>query len=646
MKDIHDSKELRSLRRKLYARTSAASAVEQHGLTDRPIDVSRNWDLPVTQPEETTGTSKEVAVTTDTTDPEAAAPKPRRRYRSVILGLSLIIFIFGVGLSSLYLYFGGNQISSAQIAISLDGPFTAGGGEVVNLEVGLTNENDVPVESATLVMKYPPGSRSVGENPRTLFEERIPIQDIAPGDSRVIPVQVAVFGEEQSAQQITATLEYRIANSNGTFYKEADPLEFTISSSPLVVRLESVEKVSSGQTVDLTMTVVSNASSPLQDVLVSTAYPDGFRYESAYPSPVFGDNIWRIDELLPEASETITITGIVVGLSEEAFRINVTAGPAQPDNPYLVGSVLAEAGIDYVIERPFIDVVTAINDRNTGPVVLEQGEQSTVTVEVTNTLEESIYDMMVEVVPGGNALSETSINSDSGFYDSNSGTVRWEVANNSSFSVIKPGESRVLSFGISPTAPRTTASFDLIVNIYARRVAETSAAEQLVGTAAVEAKYSSVLFTGSQAGHNAGIFTDSGTIPPVVGTETTYTLTMVAEAGVNDLTDAVITTSLPVYVDWKDAVQGDGEIIYNDVAQQLEWRTGNILSNARKEVSFQVGITPSVSQVGATPLLMNRQTFRATDRFTGARLQAIADPVFTELSTEAGYPEDNGQVSG
>jgi len=458
-----------------------------------------------------------------------------------------------------------------------------------------------------------------------------------------VPVAVAVFGEEQSEQQITATLEYRIAGSNGTFYKEAEPLAFSITSSPLLVRVESVEKVASGQIVDVTMTLISNASSPLQDILVSADYPNGFRYESSEPTPVFGENVWRIEELLPQESKTIDLTGVVLGLTEETFRINVDAGPAMPDNPYIVGSVLVETGIDFFIERPFIQVVTQIN-REEGSVVLSEGEVSTVDIEVTNTLDETVYDMLVEVVPGGNILDEQSIRSSSGFYDSNSGTVRWEVSNNSRFAVVRPGESRQLSFTVRPIDPRSTAAYDLVVNVYARRVAERSAAEQLIGTAETGVKFSSSIFIGSQAGHNNGIFGDRGPIPPTVGEESTYTLTLVAEAGVNDLVDAVVNTSLPVYIDWLNVVAGEGELVYNPVSQQLEWQAGNILSGARKEVSFQVAIRPSVSQLGISPVLLNSQILRATDRFTDERLQEDAEPVYTELSTEFGFPEDNGIV--
>lgn len=657
--DLHDTQRLDELRRKLYARGTAAQNIERHGLTDTPIDVARNWDIPtqkqdpqrVSQPAvEPTVMNTETADVLDTpaqVKPEEAVipkePKKRRRYRLYILVASFLIFIFGAGLSSLYMYLGGNQISSDNIALTISGPFTSGGGEVLDVAVTVSNDNAVPMESATLIVKYPAGTRSVGEAPRNLFEERIPVSAIAPGEQQDIPLQVVVFGEEQANQQITATIEYRIQGSNSVFYKEAAPYEFSISSSPVLLRIENIEKVSSGQSVDIEMTVVSNASTPLNNILVSASYPNGFRFESADPTPVFSNNVWEIAEILPEETKTIKLTGVVGGLTEESFRINFDVGPAKPESPYIVGSLLTEASADFIIESPFIDVRTMINGEALGTVVLSESQTSRVDVNITNTLEDTVYDMLVEVVPGGNALSETSIVGTNGFYDSNSGTIRWEVSNNNTFAAVQPGENRSLTFTVSPNAPRPTASYDLVVNVYARRVAESTASEQLIGTARLEAKYSSQVFIGSQAGHG-GLFAGSGPIPPKVGETTTYTLTMVAEAGVNDLTDAVVNTSLPIYVDWLDNVQGDGDLVYNSVSKQLEWKAGNIISGTRKETSFQVSITPSISQSGRTLVLLPTQTLRATDRFTAERLRADADPVYTELSTEAGYAEDNGVV--
>lgn len=644
MKNLHTQEQIDEMRKRLYDRGSDVETNVRHQLSDTPVDVSRDWAVKSTQKLHTTDLRSGVEVSSGNPNLEEGENKPKRHYRRFILIGSLLIFIFVAGISSLFLYFGGNKISSDNIQIAIIGPSQIGGGETVPLQVTVSNQNPVVIESVTLILKYPSGTQSVGDSPRNLFEERIPMDDIEPGEVKNIPVRFAVFGEENDEKKVEATIEYRVNGSNGMFYKDANPLALRISSSPLVLRVSSIEKVASGQLIDITLTAVSNASSPLRNVLITAFYPNGFTYETSKPEPVYGQNVWRIDELLPEQSATIKLQGIVSGLTEETFRINFDVGPANPDNQYLVGASLAKAKADFIIERPFIDVEIAINGDKDRSAIIPEGERSEVEVNIKNTLDETVYDMVVEVVPGGNALNENSISSRQGFYDSNTGTVRWEVANNASFGQVLPGDVRSLKFDVTPRKNLTTASFDLVVNVYARRVAESSALETLIGTIRAEAKYSSSVNITSQVARNAGQFTGSGPVPPKVGETTTYTLTLIAEAGSNDMVNSVVETSLPLYVNWLDAYEAEGSVTYNSVSKKIQWAIGDISSGQRKEMTFQVSILPSTSQIGTAPVLLNRQQARANDRFSGELLQDEASPVTTELSTEMGFSKGNGLV--
>jgi len=646
MKEEYSQERIEQMRKRLYERGTHFGSATRHELTDTKVDVSRNW---AGQPEQGQNkTDLRNAMPADTSaDVVVEAPavkKPHRKYRSFILLGSFAIFLFITLASSAYIYLGGNQISSDNIQLDISGPSTLGGGEVMSMQIGLSNNNSVPIESATVIVKYPTGTRSVGDSPRNLYEERIPVEDIVPGDTKNIPVRVAIFGEENSEKVVSVTLEYRIGGSSGTFYKDSEPFNFRISSSPLVLSIKSVQKVSSGQLVDVTVTAASNATSPLTDILITAEYPNGFDYQSASQAPIFGENVWRIAELLPEEKESITIKGIVTGLTQESLQVNFSAGPPDPDNQYAISAPLADTRAEFTVERPFIDVAVEIEDQADGVAIISQDKTADVTVDITNTLDETVYDMVVEVVPEGNALDENSVQGNFGFYDSNTNSVRWEVSNNPTFAEVNPGDTRSLDFTIIQGQTKTTSAFDLVVNVYARRVAESSASEQLVGTVTREGKYSSSVALGSQAGRNVGRFGDAGPVPPKVEEVTTYTVTLVAEAGANDMTNAVVNTALPVYVNWLDEYDAEGQVTYNTVSKKLEWAVGDITNGQRKELIFQVSIQPSTSQIRTTPILINQQRIQANDRFTGELLQDTATPVTTELSTEAGFEEDNGKV--
>jgi len=656
MKEEYSQEHIDEMRKRLYQRGANFNTATRHELTDTKIDVSRSWaGQEPSKPAEAPSSPKNSDIQ-DTPEPvqkpekpeestEAVVEKkPRRLYRTIILLGSVIIFILITLASSAYLFLGGNQISTDNIQVAISGPESLRGGEELALQVGVSNNNSVPIESATLIVKYPPGTRSLGDSPRNLYEERIPLDVIVPGDTKTAPVRVAIFGEENSQKEVSARLEYRIGGSNGTFDKESEPFTFTISSSLLTIDVDPIETVASGQLVDVTVHVSSNTDAPLQGMLLTAQYPNGFDYESASQEPVYGENVWRIDELLPEAEKSITITGIVRGQTEESLQIQFSAGPADPENQNSLSAALADQSAEFTLEEPFIDVAVNIEDQMSGVAILDQGEVADVEIDITNTLDETLYDMVVEVVSGGNALDEDSIQGKNGFYDSNTNSVRWEVANNPDFSAVNPGGTRTLGFTVTPGRVDTTSAFDLVINVYASRVAQSEETEQLVGSVSREGKYSSSVSLGSQVGRNVGRFGDAGPIPPEVGETTTYTVTVVAEAGANDMNNAVVETSLPVHVNWLDEYDAQGAVEYNSVSKQLEWSVGDITTGQRKELSFQVSILPSTSQVRETPVLLNRQTLRANDGFTGQLLQDTASPVTTELSTEAGFAEGNGRV--
>jgi hypothetical protein len=422
------------------------------------------------------------------------------------------------------------------------------------------------------------------------------------------------------------------------FYKEAAPLRFQIISSPITLQVASIGKVAAGQPIEVVLTVKSNTARVLNDILISASYPNGFAYKESDPKPVYNQNVWKISELKPETSTTITIKGVVSGLTEERFGVHFNAGIADPDNPFIVGSMLAETRTEFVIERPFIAVDISIGGDADRQAVLEPGSETQVAITIKNTLSEAVYDMVVEVVPDGNALTQQSIDDRDGFYDSNKNLIRWETANKPDLEYINPGDSRMVNFNIKPSANVGTASFGVTVNVYARRVAEASAQEQLIGSVAAEAKYASTATVGGQALHM------TGPLPPMVGQTTTYLITLVVEAGNNNITNAVVTSALPAHIEWLNDFSGLGSIEYNLVSKQITWNVGDVVARERRELSFSVALLPSVSQVGITPVLLNSQTLVATDRFTGTPLTADASLITTELSKEAGYQEGNGQV--
>jgi len=636
MSPIKDQAQIDEMRKRLYERGGSSTISPRSTFSDNEsvAPAAHAWPTPPTPPP-SSPLPLPVPVITE---------KRRFSYRLIILLSTLILFFGVIGSTSLYLYFGNNQISSKNIEVTLSGLVTAGGGEVYPLEVTIENKNTVPIESAVLIINFPSGTKSAEENPKDLLEERVQVDRVNAGEKIRVPVKAIVFGEENQDQEIRATLEYRLAGSNGTFDKDAAPLAFKIISSPLVIRVISTEKVSAGQETTVTLTVQSNASTPLKNILITAEYPENFDFTSADPVPAYRENSWLIKELAPEKSTTIKLKGIVGGQEAEQFQLKFQVGTPQQNNQFLIGSVLAKATADYVVEQPFIDVELQVNGTQAPVVTLVTGERSQVVVTVRNTLSYTLYDMKLEVAVAGNVLVRENVVVESGYFDTVKDIIRFDPSSQVTLVQVPPGESREFRFTIMPSTLTQTPSFAVTASVLARRISERSATEQLIGSAKTEVKYTSSVAVASQLSRGTTGFIEVGPIPPQADTETTYTITLDASAGGNDVTGGVLTTSLPQYVAWKNVTKGDGTLIFNPVTKEVTWTAGDIEAGKSKQISFQVGMLASQNQVDTTPALLTAQRFRATDRFTGAVVRTDAMPVNTVLPTEAGFPNENGRV--
>ncbi len=683
MAGIKDADHIKELRERLYARNAEAVRVGRHELSpNQTPEVPRVW-RDAESKTSATATPKQSqprvdarvdikrqsdarAAATPPAKPDAAQAEPRpapavaqereaavaagaapsgrsRSYRWYIVIFSLFILVAGVGFSTFYLLLGLNEISGRNIDVSITAPSSIGAGETIPIDLTVHNQNPVSVVSATLVIDYPTGTQSAEEEGRVLHTERIALDTINAGEVLEVPVRAVVFGEVDEEKTIQMRLEYRVEGTNSTLERQIDPIEFRITSSPIVVRVDAVEQVSAGQDIDITLTVDSNAPNALQNVLVTAEFPQGFDFTEADPQPVFGNNTWRFNEIASGGSETISITGAFVGGQNDEFTMDFTAGVPRADNQYILGSTFSRTQRNFTIEAPFIRTELTANSTGGRTVTLDSGRTSDMNLSLTNTLNESVYDMFVTVNLSGNALDPASVDVTGGFYDSSTDTVRFDVTTNSNLEEVPAGAQRRFGFSMRP-APIGTAQLEAEVNVFARRVSDSQAEERLIGSERMTVQYSSVIDTVARLSYDTGPFTNTGPIPPVAEEETTYTLTLVAEAGRNDVTDAQVTTSLPTYISWLDTYEGPGSVSYNSVNKELTWDIGSIAAEERAELALQVAFRPSISQVGNTPAILHRQHIRATDRFTGSVIRGEGDPVNAELPRSAGFERGNGEV--
>lgn len=634
MSNKRSNEQMNDLRDRLYARGSEKKRPPRTTLPEKKLDVPNTWQkTPPTPPTPPVPPKENPVINSE----EPAPNKKSRKYRGILVLVGLVFFVLSVVLSSVYILLGQNTISGNNIDISLSAPFTISGGDIVSLQIGLTNYNSVPVESATLVVEYPEGTRKVDEENTELRTERIPLSEIAAGETFNVPLRARIFGEENQEYEIKASIEYRVSGSNATFYKESEPHRIKIGTAPVVMSIDAEEKISSGEETEIALTIRNNSADSIKNLLVKADYPNGFDFSGSDPEPSAGRDVWNIEELEAESETTITIRGIVLGTESEQRSIKFAAGLGSERDQANLSSIIAVADTEFTLEEPFLNVEVSVNNSDEDTISVEPGEQVSVSIDIQNNLDSSVYDTGIEVILSGNALEYTRVRPVDGYYDSSSRTIRWESSSNRRLSKLDPEESTRLSFSLSPdTEGLRTPQLQFFVKATGRRVSDSNAREEISGdlnrTIKIESKpdlSSEIIRTNN----------DSGPVPPEVGEETTYTIVWEAESATNDISGTTVSATLPNYVTWTGVTSGDGSWSYNPTSRIVEWTAGDIEAGEKMKGDFRVSFLPSSQQIGRTPELVGNASLRATDSFTGSILRTSAPSQDTELYGDNGSGE-------
>src|SRR3989344_1274222 len=118
-------------------------------------------------------------------------------FRMVFL-LAGVFFVGALLFAGLTFYRGSNVVSSNNIDISVIGPSSISGGEILPLEVFVTNGNSVSLRDLKMRIDYPEGSRHVDDASENLLRENFILGDVESGESVRQKINFGLFGEEKS----------------------------------------------------------------------------------------------------------------------------------------------------------------------------------------------------------------------------------------------------------------------------------------------------------------------------------------------------------------------------------------------------------------------------------------------------------------
>ena len=587
---------------------------------------------------------------------EPMSKKPKTGLFKKLFIASLLFFIVALSYAAYQFFGGGNIVSSRNINVSVLGPAFVSGGDEISLQVSIENRNTVPLEYAELLVEYPKGAGSSDSSVTPdMVRIRIPLQKIPSGGSQQEIVKAVLYGEEGKSQAINFTLEYRVQGSNAIFTK-INTYPVRISSAPISLSLDAPKETNAGQEITLKIKASSNAPKDVPGVLLQVDYPPGFLFKSSEPKPSYGNNVWRLGDFHIGGSRDVRITGTLSGEDGEDRTFRILGGGVSSGDERTIGVIYNSIFQTIAIHRPFLAASVALNGDSGDSVAIPGGKVVRGEVVWKNNLPTRITNAEIKVKLSGNAFDRGSVFSERGFYSSSDNTITWDRNSISDFQVIEPGGTGRLPFTFSPVQLYSTSGgvlsspqINLIITVKGEVVSSDNSGSVSVTTEKV-AKVSTDLQILSRALYYTGPFNNTGPIPPVAEKETTYTIFWSIINSANDVSGAMVTTTLPPFVSWTNKVSPPGEdITYNESNRMVTWKLNTVYAgtgyrNAAREGAFQVKFLPSLSHVGSSVSLTGGVTLTGTDSFAGISLQSSKDALTTSLGSDPSFRQNDDIV--
>ncbi len=644
----HDKDKIERLRRVMYSRSLSDK------LKDRPRhSLARSGEIvgeDFVAPEEKQVQTADMHV----------APKIIGFARSALvwlLGASVLFFVGAIVFFGYYFFLGGGSIfaSSLNVDISVSGPSQIEGGMPTELQIIITNRNKVPLETVDLVVTFPPGTRSPVDFATDQTSLRQPLGAIEPGGTRQGIVPAVFAGNEGGHASVKVEVEYRLPGSNAIFVTSTD-YDVVFSSSPLSLAVVGNREAISGQPVEMIVSVASNASAPIRDVLLGVRYPFGFKFSSASPAPA-KSGLWELGDFFPGRKDTVTIRGTLSGErgDDRVFRFSV--GTRRAATSTTIETTLAENAFPVVISKPFLGLAISVGGAKGSEVIVSPGDTVTVSIAWQNNLPTPVTDAIIVAKLSGLVIDGTTVRSSDGFFRSNDNIVLWDKTTSSgALANLAPGARGTVGFSFQmPSGDAlkgiTNPYLNISVNAAGKRVSEAGVPENLQSSASQRIAVASDIGLTAQGLYYANPFGSVGPMPAKAGTETTYAIVFTVTNTTNKISGARVTAHLPPYVRWIGIYSPSNERIrFNQTDGTVIWDLGDVAPGAGlngsdpRQAAIAIGFTPSTSQIGEEPSLIQDISLTGTDGATSASINRTAKDVTTNLQWDPGFSAANSAV--
>ncbi len=580
----------------------------------------------------------------DSTMFEDNTPKTNWFFRFFIL--AFIFFLVALGYAGYKFYFGSG-IKADDVDILVTSPLSVGAGELFNFETVIQNKNQLPMKFVDLEIIFPDGTRSTEDISADYKKVEETIENISVGEILKRNYGALLFGEETEKKEITISLIYQVEGISSLLKKEKK-FEVVLESTPVRLTITNVKEITSGQELSFNIEVVSNSTQTLKNIMIQAVYPFGFSLTKSTLASEEDKKTWIIPTLEPKEVVTFKIDGFIEGQNKDDKFFKFVAGLA--DEKKLEPQVVFTAkDVSVALARPFLELDLSIDQNNSDIIAVDPERSKSANISFKNNTDIALRNASISLKMEGPILNKDFVQASEGFFQSLDNTIVWDYTTNENLVSIPIGSSGSVVFnfgglGLSSEKFILNPELNFNVNVKGNRNPDSGVSESIENSLVKKIRFNTQVNINTSSQYYSSVFANSGPIPPMVEQQTTYTGLITLKNTSNIVSDGIMTMRVPNYVKYEGLFSPDTEdVSFDPVSRVITWNLKNIDQKtgyqglSARSIALQLSITPSLSQSGSSPVLLENIKFSGKDLFTNKIIEINPALISTAIDDAKDY---------
>ncbi|MBN2884900.1 hypothetical protein JXE04_03170 [Patescibacteria group bacterium] len=585
--------------------------------------------------------------------------KKRKRLRLIVLFKQIFVLtIFVCGAYGAYYYYFNRPAGTDNIILNIQAPDKVLVGETVVYDINYTNNSGISLSDVKLELILPASFVHIDSVPPSNGINSWSLETLEPGASGVVTVNGYLVAPVDSANVITAKLNYIPANFSSEFKKESTA-NTVISGIGFNVSLDYLNMALVGQKNELKLNFDNFKNNNLAEYYLEIIASDNFKIKNldlgtTNKLPLteienVGERKWLISGL-PYDSEEKLLVPIDFSLESknqdrEDFSIRLYKKEAGGRD-----LVFWEKTISFEIMKSDLNIGLSLNGEKSDQTI-NFGDKLNYNLSYSNNGDATIYDLVLMAIIKGDFVDWSALeDAHNGSLSGNA--IMWTKEELPALAELAPGQTGNLDFSL---AVKNFSINDLGIDTYINSYAQYSlnnnkdeiSEDNRSNTIKTEINSDLLLVDKFLYFNEDNVPVGSGPLPPKVNEETKIRVYLTVKNNLHDLSQVEVTLDLPPGVDWSDNDSTNvGTIQYDQARRQVVWRLGLLpVAVYRADAEFTISITPNETDYNKILVISSGGVVNAIDKVTGASLSMQTKPRTTKLEDDdiAGL-SNNGRV--